>query len=115
MQLPREQLKEILERQPEMKPGLWQYVLAKNGQAKAQAYAEVSYDCFHRIPMCSGLTSNTFCSSSGLRLNRIRFPTTKVVKHLRQSLHFNSHKLIDLAYRVQIGAGCKSLGAVVFT
>lgn len=42
MQLPREQLKEILERQPEMKPGLWQYVLAKNGPVKAQTYAEVS-------------------------------------------------------------------------
>ncbi|KAJ9112124.1 hypothetical protein QFC20_002305 [Naganishia adeliensis] len=41
MQLPREQLKEILERQPEMKPGLWQYVLAKNGPVKAQTYAEL--------------------------------------------------------------------------
>jgi symplekin len=42
MQLPREQLKEILDKQPEMKPGLWQYVLAKNGPVKAQAYADVS-------------------------------------------------------------------------
>lgn len=44
MQLPREQLKEILDKQPEMKPGLWQYVLAKNGPVKAQAYADVSHD-----------------------------------------------------------------------
>jgi hypothetical protein len=44
MQLPREQLKEILDKQPEIKPGLWQYVLAKNGQVKAQTYADVSYN-----------------------------------------------------------------------
>jgi hypothetical protein len=49
MQLPREQLKEILERQPEMKPGMWQYVLAKNGPVKAQTYAEVS--CSHASKM----------------------------------------------------------------
>lgn len=45
MQLPREQLKEILDKQPEIKPGLWQYVLAKNGQVKAQTYADVSTHC----------------------------------------------------------------------
>lgn len=52
MQLPREQLKEILDKQPEMKPGLWQYVLAKNGSIKAQAYADVSIEiCFEHYSL----------------------------------------------------------------
>lgn len=44
-QLPRDQLKEVLDKLPGLKPGLWQYLLAKSGTARAQTYAEVSaYD-----------------------------------------------------------------------
>jgi hypothetical protein len=63
MQLPREQLKEILDKQPEMKPGLWQYVLAKNGPVKAQTYADVSSTLLSRLTF----TAEYFLSSLAFR------------------------------------------------
>ena len=42
MQLPREQLKELIDKQPSIKPALYQYVVQKAGVAKAQSLADVS-------------------------------------------------------------------------
>jgi hypothetical protein len=42
MQLPREQLKELIEKQPSIKPALYQYVVQKAGIAKAKSLEDVS-------------------------------------------------------------------------
>jgi hypothetical protein len=88
MQLPREQLKEILERQPEMKPGLWQYVLAKNGPVKAQTYAEVSGSGMGPAAVADGFPS---FSSSVWRNSRARARIV-TARYPRRSHH--SHKCI---------------------
>jgi len=44
MQLPREQLKELIDKQPSIKPALYQYVVQKAGVAKAQSLADVSVE-----------------------------------------------------------------------
>jgi symplekin len=46
MQLPREQLKELIDKQPSIKPALYQYVVQKAGVAKAQSLADVSVERF---------------------------------------------------------------------
>lgn len=43
MQLPREQLKELIDKQPSIKPALYQYVVQKAGVAKAQSLADVGH------------------------------------------------------------------------
>jgi symplekin len=42
LQLPREQLKDLVNNQAAIKPALWQFVVSKAGAAKAQSYADVS-------------------------------------------------------------------------
>jgi symplekin len=49
MQLPREQLKELIDKQPSIKPALYQYVVQKAGVAKAQSLADVSVERFRSL------------------------------------------------------------------
>lgn len=50
LQLPREQLKDLVESQASIKPALWQFVVSKAGAAKAQSYADVSRDACAKCP-----------------------------------------------------------------
>lgn len=66
MQLPREQLKELIDKQPSIKPALYQYVVQKAGVAKAQSLADVSGPRLKRSIVLAMYASSLFCHDSSL-------------------------------------------------
>lgn len=84
MQLPREQLKELIDKQPSIKPALYQYVVQKAGVAKAQSLADVSGQRLEKSIVCRCIRAHYFVMTALWQPSSSYYTaTTHLYSHLK--------------------------------